>query len=297
MRKLSSEKRALILTALVEGMGINATCRLFRTSKTTVLRLLADAGTLAAEYHDQCAWDLECERIQADEIWSFVHSKNKNVQRKDIGKGFGDAWVWASMCADSKFVISWTVGGRDSMFARPFVQDTASRVRGRVQFSTDGWRPYIDAVSRAFGNDVDYGQIIKKYAHQNGQGPERRYSQPDCVGIDKKSVMGCPMTQHISTSYIERQNLTMRMQMRRFTRLTNAHSKTLANHIHAVNLHYFHYNWIRKHSTIKTTPAVAVGLTCQEWTMLDFVKMLEREEKKRGGRLASDYLPATPKAK
>lgn len=288
MRKLSAEKRAMILSALVEGNSIAATCRMVGASKVTVLRLLADAGAFAAQFHDLYVRDLSTERVQMDEAWSFVHSKNKNVRPENWGKSHGDCWTWVSMDADSKLVINWLVGGRDSDYARPFLEDLADRLTDRIQLSSDGWQCYRDAVARAFGTDVDYGMLIKKYAHER---QEARYSPPVCVAARKEPQTGSPDPEHISTSYIERQNLTMRMGMRRFTRLTNGFSKKIENHEHALALHYWHYNFSRKHQTIKTTPAVAAGIADKPYTMLHFVEMMEREEERLGGRL-TDYLPS-----
>lgn len=289
MNKLPAEARAQILTALVEGNSIASTCRMFGANKVTVLRLLADAGTLAAQYHDLMVCNLETKRVQVDEIWSFCHSKNRNVQPKNWGKGHGDAWVWVAMDADSKIVINWVVGGRDSGFANSFVSDLATRLNDRVQLTSDGWQCYRDAVSRAFGGQVDYAMLIKSYAA--ARAGHARYSPPVCTGAVKSVESGEPDQKHISTSFIERQNLTVRMQNRRFTRLTNGFSKRFENHCHAIALGYFHYNFIRKHQTIKTTPAVMAGVADKMWTMLDFVKLLEREEMLLGGRL-TDYKAA-----
>jgi IS1 family transposase len=289
MRKLPAEKRAAILTALVEGNSIASTCRMLGVSKITVLRLLADAGTFAAQYHDLMVRELETKRVQVDEIWSFCHSKNKNVQQKDWGKGYGDVWTWTAIDADSKLVITWTVGGRDLDYGREFVGDLADRLEDRVQLTSDGWQVYRDAVAKAFQGNVDYGMLVKLYANER-QG-QARYSPPVCVAARSEVITGNPDPNHISTAYAERQNLTMRMAMRRFTRLTNAFSKSLKNHIHAIAIHYFHYNFIRKHMTLKTTPAVAAGVADHAWTMLEFVQALEQEEVRTGGRL-TDYLPS-----
>lgn len=284
----------MILTALVEGNSINATARMTGASKVTILRLLADAGTLAMQFHDLMVRNLDCRRVQMDEIWSFIHSKQRNVRPENWGKGHGDNWVWVSMCADTKLVINWLVGGRDSDYARPFVADMADRLNDRIQLTSDGWQVYRDAVDRAFGGDVDYAMLIKQYKGERQA--EARYSPAVCVGCKTTPVTGRPDEAHISTSYIERQNLTMRMQMRRFTRLTNGFSKRKENHEYAIALHYFHYNWCRKHQAVKTTPAVAAGITTKPWTMLDFVRMLEEEEAATGGRL-TNYKPAASKKK
>jgi IS1 family transposase len=292
MNKLTTEERAQILSSLVEGNSIASTCRMFSVSKITVLRLLSDAGTLAAQFHDLTVCELSTKRVQLDEIWSFVNAKNQNVQSKNWGKGYGDCWTWVAIDADSKLVINWRVGGRDAGSGRPFVADLAERLNDRIQLTSDGWQVYRDAVKRAFGEEVDYAMLIKTYAAGvQGYG---RYSPPECVCATPSVQTGAPDAKHVNTSFVERQNLTMRMSMRRFTRLTNGFSKRLENHKHAIALHYFHYNFIRKHQTIKTTPALMAGVATKEWTMVDFVKMLEREEELLGGRI-SDYKPASSK--
>lgn len=288
MRKLSTEKRAAILSALVEGNSVNATARMTGASKMTVLRLLADAGTLCADYHDLMVRRLASRRIQLDELWSFVGCKAK---AKAAGaKGHGDAWTWVAIDADTKLCVSYRVGARDGANAKAFVEDVAERVEGRIQVTSDGHKPYLEAVEGAFGCDVDFAQLVKHYGDV-GDGPERRYSPGECCGVSKAIVTGDPDPKHISTSFVERQNLTVRMGSRRFTRLTNGFSKKLANHEYAIALHYFHYNFIRKHMTLKTTPAVAAGISSCPMTMLELVGMLEAEERIEGGRL-TNYLPA-----
>lgn len=293
MRKLDTQTRAAILSSLVEGNSIASTCRMLSVSKVTVLRLLADAGTIAAEYHDLVVCNLETKRVQMDEIWSFCHSKHKNVRSENAGKGHGDVWTWVAVDADSKLVINWTVGGRSAGYAREFVADTASRLTDRVQLTSDAWVAYRDAVQKAFGDNVDYAMLVKQYKNE-GQGAQVRYSPAECIGAIPTVQIGSPDERHISTSFVERQNLTMRMGMRRFTRLTNGFSKRIENHKHAIALHYFHYNFIRKHQTIKTTPALMAGVADRVWTMLDFVNLLEREERYLGGRL-TNYKPAASK--
>jgi IS1 family transposase len=293
MKKLDTDARASILTALVEGNSIASTCRMFGVSKITVLRLLADAGTLAEQYHDLKVCDLTTRRVQCDEIWAFVGAKQKNVP-EDLQNvfGIGDVWTWVAIDADSKLVISYKLGSRNGWFAHQFMKDVADRLANKVQLTTDGLKAYLDAVDSAFGGEIDYAQLIKLY------GPDRsttaRYSPPEVVGVEKETVCGAPQPRHISTSYIERQNLTVRMSNRRFTRLTNAFSKKLPNHQYMVALQYFHYNFIRVHMTIKTTPAVRAGITNKEWTMREFVQLLEREEELLGGRI-TDYKPAKKK--
>jgi len=283
---MTTERRAAVLSALVEGNSIASTCRMFGVNKITVLRLIADAGTFAQRYHDEKVHSLETKRVQVDEIWSFVHSKARNVKPENWGKGHGDAWTWVAMDADSKLVINWHVGGRDRDAAREFINDLADRLLDRIQLTSDGLSAYIDAVAESFGYGVDYAQLIKEYATDR-QG-FARYSPPVCISARAEPKFGNPALEHINTSYVERQNLSMRMGMRRFTRLTNGFSKKLDNHKHMIAIYYFHYNFIRKHLTIKTTPAIMAGLTDRAWTMVDFVELMEREEATVGGRI-TDY--------
>jgi IS1 family transposase len=293
MNKLNTIERAQILTALVEGNSIASTCRMFWVNKITVLRLLADAGTLAAQYHDLTVCDVASKRIQCDEIWAFVHAKQRNVPEESRGQfGLGDVWTWIGIDADTKLVVSYMLGLRSGGYAKDFMCDLASRLANKVQLTTDGLRVYLDAVDNAFGGEIDYAQLVKIYGpDKSGPG---RYSPPEVIGIEHEDVCGTPDIGHVSTSYIERQNLTVRMSNRRFTRLTNAHSKKVENHQHSVALHYFHYNFCRVHQAIKTTPAMAASIADKVWTMVDFVKMLEREEELLGGRL-TDYKPTKKK--
>ena len=292
MKKLSTEQRAAVLTALVEGNSIASTCRMFKVNKVTVLRLLADAGEFAADLHDSMVAELGAERIQLDEVWSFVNCKNANVRPEGIAEGHGDAWTWVSIDADTKLVINWLVGKRTGECANAFVGDLAARLNNRVQITSDGFSAYRAAIAKAFGNDVDYAMLVKQY--ETYDAGFARYSPGKVVAITSEHVCGTPIKEDVSTSFIERQNLTVRMSMRRFTRLTNGFSKRLQNHKYAVALHYFHYNFIRKHQTIKTTPAVAAEVTDRVWTMLDFVRRLETEERRIGGRI-TDYKAAQKK--
>jgi IS1 family transposase len=292
MKKLSTTQRAQILTALVEGMSISATARMFHVSKITILRLLADAGTLAADYHDLTVCDLTTKRVQLDEIWSFIHCKKQNINADNHGHGHGDCWTWVAIDADSKLAINWLVGERNGRCANEFMADLANRLSDRVQITSDAFSAYREAMRKAFGTEVDYAQLIKEYASDFGGAG--RYSPPICVAACPEILTGTPDPKHINTSYVERQNLTMRMSMRRFTRLTNGFSKRLENHKYAIALHYFHYNFIRVHQTIKTTPAVMAGVANKVWTMTDFVELLERGERLLGGRL-TDYKPAASK--
>lgn len=293
MRKLSTEQRAMILTALAEGCSIASTCRMTGASKVTVLRLLADAGTLAAEYHDLVVRDLRCQRVQVDELWSFVGAKQKQVDNGANAEGW--VWTWTAIDADSKLMISYLVGQRDGGYAMEFAYDMADRIEGRFQLTSDGLAAYLDAISDAFGDGIDYAMLVKIYGAT--QPDHARYSPAECTGCRKQTITGQPDHDHVSTSYVERSNLTIRMQNRRFTRLTNAFSKKLSNHEHSVALSAFHYNFIRKHMTIKTTPALMAGVTDHRWTMIEFVQMLEREEKARGGRITSYKPVASVKAR
>jgi len=294
MRKLSTEKRAAIVNALVEGNSVNATARMIGVSKITVLRLLADFGTFCAPYRNITVRNLESKRVQLDEIWSFCGCKDKALAAGAMG--FGSVWTWVGLDADTKLCVSWLVGTRDLDCARAFVQDVADRLTSRIQLTSDGYKPYLEAVDNAFHGEVDFAQLIKQYGNEKSKEAEQRYSPAICTGCKAEPKAGDPDPAHISTSYVERQNLTMRMSMRRFTRLTNGYSKKIENHEHAVALHYFHYNFIRKHHTLKTTPAVAAGIADRQLTVLDLVKMVEAEEAKLGERL-TDYLPAASNSK
>jgi IS1 family transposase len=291
MRKLNTEQRAAILAALVEGNSIASTCRMLKVNKITVLRLLVDAGQLATDYQELMIRDISPKRVQVDEQWAFIGKKAVNVRFNDFGKQYGDAWAWISLDPDTKLVINWHVGGRDSTAACAFVADLADRLTDRTQLTSDGLGIYRDAINRAFGTDVDYGQIIKEYKSAPQNQGQVRYSPAVCVSCQRQSKIGNPDPAKISTSHVERLNLTNRMSIRRFTRLTNAFSKRFENHCAAVALHYFHYNFIRRHMTIKTTPAIMAGVADHEWTMLEFVQLMEKEERILKGRL-SDYKPS-----
>lgn len=282
MRKLNTEKRTAIVGALVEGNSIASVCRMLSVNKRTVLRLLEDIGTFCQAFHDEHVRGLQAERVQCDEIWSFVHAKDKNLpSHLRDNPDFGSVWTWTALDADDKLMIGWHVGTRDYGCARKFMLDLASRIDNRIQLTTDGHAAYPPAVQRAFGREIDYAMLIKLYAEERGE--EARYSPCKCVGTKRVSVIGGPLKADTSTSYVERSNLTMRMQQRRFTRLTNGHSKSIDNHRHAVALHFWHYNWARKHQTLKTTPAVASGLTDHVWTIRELIEALEREEARFGG--------------
>lgn len=284
MDKLPIEKRRQILAMLVEGSSMRSISRVADVSINTVSKLLVDAGNAAIAIHNETVQGVTASRIQCDEIWSFCYAKQKNVAKaKDAPAEAGDVWTWTAIDADTKLIVSYLVGGRDADYAIEFMDDLRARLSNRVQLTTDGHKAYLEAVEGAFGGDVDYAQLVKVY----GQGPEgqRRYSPPECIGAYKRVVEGNPDMAHASTSYVERQNLTMRMSMRRFTRLTNAFSKKLENHIHALALYFVHYNFCRIHKSLKVTPAMAAGITDTLWTMdavIDRIDEMNPPAKKRG---------------
>lgn len=279
MRKLSKEKRTMVVRALVEGSSVNSTARMCGVSKLTVLRLLADVGSLCRDYHDLAVRNVQSKRIQLDEVWSFVGCKQK---AKDRGAcGLGDVWTWVAIDADHKLVVSYLVGARDSYAGAELLWDLADRLDSRPQITSDGHHVYPVAVKSAFGDDIDFAQLIKIYGKQ--QQNDTRYSPPACIGTQRTTVSGDPDPDHVSTSFVERQNLTVRMAVRRYTRLTNAFSKRIENHRHALALHYFHYNFCRKHQTLGTAPAVAAGLVDKPLTVDDLISMLEDEERRVAG--------------
>ncbi|HTV83388.1 MAG TPA: IS1 family transposase [Acidobacteriaceae bacterium] len=277
MNRLSTAKRAQIIGALVEGNSINSTCRMLGVGKHTVLRLLEDAGEVCAGFHDRHVRNIRARRLQCDEIWSFVGAKQKNAswEQREID-GWGDVWTWTAIDADTKLCISWRVGGRDAGWAHDFMQDVARRIRGRVQLTTDGHRAYLDAVEGAFGADIDFATLTKIYGAPT-DAEQRRYSPAKCIGADMKMVIGDPDPKHVSTSYVERQNLSMRMGMRRFTRLTNGFSKKLENHAHQIAVYFFHYNFCRVHKTLRVTPAMEAGLTDHVWTLEELCGLIPEE--------------------
>jgi IS1 family transposase len=274
MNKLSMAKRVQIVSALVEGNSIRATVRMTGASKNTVVKLLADLGQACAEHQDKVFRNLKCQRIQCDEIWSFVGKKQKQVREEErYTFGIGDVYTWVAIDADTKLVPCWHLGRRDAHAAMTFIKDLAERLASRVQLTTDGHRPYLNAVEEAFGADVDYAMLVKLY--KGGNTDDTRYSPAECTGAHKEAITGNPDFDHVSTSYIERQNLTMRMNMRRFTRLTNGFSKKIENHMHAVAIHYMHYNFVRIHKSLRCTPAMAAGVTEHLWSVEDMVKLLD----------------------
>lgn len=260
MNKLDTKTRAQILHMLVEGTSMRAISRMTGVSINTVTKLLEDAGRVCAAYHYDNVRNVKAKRVQCDEIWSFVYAKQKNVAAATKApEEAGDAWTWTAIDADSKLIVSYLVGGRDGGYAYDFMQDVAERLANRVQLTTDGHKAYLEAVEGAFGIDVDYAMLVKLY----GTAPESakgRYSPAECIGARKEPMVGRPDERHISTSYVERQNLTMRMSMRRFTRLTNGFSKKLENHIHMLSLYFVHYNFCRVHKTLRMSPAMAAGI-------------------------------------
>jgi len=286
MRKLDSKTRALIIRLLVEGNSIRATSRIADVSKNTVNKLLIDAGKACAKYHDENVRNVKASVIQCDEIWSFTYAKQKNVKTATAApEGAGDTWTWTAIDSDSKLIVSYMVGGRDSEYAIEFMDDLRDRLSNRVQLTTDGHKAYLEAVEGAFGGDVDYAQLIKIYGDMGGKTAARKYSPAECTGIKKRTVEGNPDKALISTSFVERQNLTMRMHMRRFTRLTNGFSKKVENHMHAVALHFMYYNFVKVHQTLKVTPAMEAGLTDRLWDISNLVAIIDANEeapKKRG---------------
>jgi len=275
MNKLNTEKRRQVIASLVEGNGIRATVRMTGVSKNTIAKLLVELGAVCSEYLNKALVNLNSKRIQCDEIWSFCYAKEKNVPEEKRGQfGFGDVWTWVGMDADSKLIVSWAVGGRDAGTAYGFIQDLAKRLSNRVQLTTDGHRPYLSAVEDNFGSEVDYAMLVKLYG--NDRESEARYSPAECIGCREVIVSGRPDPKHISTSFIERQNLTMRMHMRRFTRLTNAHSKKIENHIASIAIHYMHYNFCRVHETLRVTPAMEAGVADHIWSIEEMISLMDK---------------------
>ena len=274
MNRLPLAKRTQIINLLCEGTSLRATSRLADVSINTVTKLLVEVGKACQKYHDEHVKNLTAKRVQCDEIWSFVYAKDKNIPEEKQGlHGIGSIWTWVAMDSESKLTISWLVGNRDAEFANMFIQDVKARLANRVQLTTDGLKAYLEAVEDNFGADIDYAQLIKLYGESLDK--ERTYSPVKCTGTEKKVIVGNPQAKHVSTSHIERQNLTMRMHMRRFTRLTNAFSKKVENHAHAVALHFMFYNFVRIHKTLRVTPAMQAGLTTKLWEVEDLVKLGE----------------------
>jgi len=274
MKQLSDAQRAQVVASIVEGNSIRSTSRMTGVSKNTIVKLLVELGDACVDHQDRTLRNLKCKRIQCDEIWSFVYAKEKNVPADKKGKlGFGDTWTWTAIDADTKLVPSFMIGNRDAVTAKIFVDDLASRLASRVQLTTDGLKVYLEAVEGAFGADIDYAMLIKTYESCQ---EETRYSPAICTSCESKPVMGQPDPDHISTSYVERQNLTMRMHMRRFTRLTNGFSKKLTNHLATVAIYFMYYNFVRVHQTLRVTPAMEAGVTNRLWTVMDMVALLPK---------------------
>jgi IS1 family transposase len=275
MNRLDTARRVMVIRCLVEGSSIRSTVRLTGVAKNTVTKLLVEIGAACSEYQDRNLRNLSCRRLQCDEIWSFVGAKDKNVpaEKKDQF-GVGSVWTWTAIDADTKLIPCWMVGPRDGGAATEFMQDLAGRLRHRVQLTTDGHKPYLDAVGDAFGCDIDYSMLIKIYGAEAGS--ETRYSPAVCMGCKKETKMGNLDPKHVSTSYVERANLTMRMSMRRFTRLTNGFSKKLENHMAALALYFMYYNFVRIHQTLRVTPAMAAGVTSKLWDVADIVALLDQ---------------------
>ncbi len=276
MNKLPVERRAQISGMLVEGNSLRAASRLADVSINTVTKLLVDVGAACEQYQDKALRNLKCKRIQCDEIWSFVYAKAKSLpEEMKVAVGVGDVWTWVAIDADSKLVPSWAVGRRDGFTAQAFIRDLADRLSTRVQLTTDGHKVYLEAVEGAFGSEIDYAMLVKMYEGDSGkQAPaERRYSPAVCTGAREQRVTGNPDPAHISTSFVERQNLTMRMSMRRFTRLTNAFSKKVENHKAMIALHYMHYNFVRIHKTLRVTPAMEAGVADHVWSLTEIAQL------------------------
>lgn len=287
MNKLNIQKRAQILGMLVEGNSLRATSRMADVSYNTVLKFAADVGCIMADFHNERVRNLTCKKVQCDEIWSFCYAKQKNVKTaKAAPQGAGDVWTWTAIDADTKLLASWLVADRSLRSAHALMSDLKSRVTNRMQITTDGLKAYAIAVESVFAEDVHFAQLVKIYgnAPEGGKDGQKRYSPAECIGCKKQTVTGNPDPKEVSTSYVERQNLTMRMGMRRFTRLTNGFSKKFENHAHAVALHTVYYNFGRIHKTLRVTPAMAAGLTDHVWTLEELAGLMEANEqpKKRG---------------
>ena len=278
MNKLPIAKRTQIIQLLVEGMSLRATSRIADVSINTVTKLLVDVGAACQRFHDETVVNVNSQRVQCDEIWSFVYAKNKNVEAATAAPGTaGDVWTWTGIDADTKLIVSWYVGNRDAESAHEFMADVKNRLRNRVQLTSDGHRPYLKAVEDVFEGEIDFAQLVKIYGASDATGNEKRYSSAEFVGTKKNIVEGRPDEQHISTSFVERQNLTMRMHMRRFTRLTNAFSKKVENHCHAIALHFVYYNFCKVHKTLRVTPAMEAKLATRPMTIQQVVELTDRK--------------------
>lgn len=287
MNKLPLKTRVQILNMLCEGSSMRSISRVADVSINTVSKLLVDAGKFCADLHDREVRNVKAQKVQCDEIWSFTAAKQKNVATmKNAVDGAGDTWTWTALDSDSKIIISWLVGGRDGEYALAFMDDVKDRLANRVQLTTDGHKAYLNAVEEAFGADIDYAMLVKMYGEPEGRAvpQERRYSPAICTGAKKTRIEGSPDPEFVSTSHVERANLTMRMANRRFTRLTNAFSKKFENHVHMVAIYTVWYNFIKMHKTLRMTPAMAAGVTDKLWSMDDLVAMMDRVAPKPGRR-------------
>ena len=294
MNKLSSAQRAQVIRLLVEGNSLRAISRITDIAFNTVSKVLVDAGKACEAFHDETVRNVQAKRVQCDEIWSFVYAKKRNVaEAKAAPEGAGDCWTWTAIDAETKLVLSFLVAKRDAPSAHMFMKDVADRLANRVQLTTDANTTYLDAIEGAFGGDIDYAKLIKIY----GEGPASagRYSPAICTGAIKERVMGSPDKKHVSTSYVERQNLTMRMHMRRFTRLTNAFSKSVENHEYAVALHFVYYNFVRQHKTLRCSPAMAAGISNRLWEISDIVALMEKAEAAAPAKKRGPYKPRQAK--
>lgn len=279
MNRLTKDERAKIVHLLCEGMSIRAVTRLTGASKTTVTKLICDMGAAAGWYQDRVFHNLNCRRLQIDEVWGFVGAKAKNADAaKKMAGEAGDVWLWVATDAETKLVPCWHVGNRGAGAAAQFIDDLAPRLANRVQITTDGHKAYLDAIDFAFAGEVDYAMLVKLYGDEGGKTSEKRYSPAECTGAVKTPIRGNPDERYISTSYAERNNLNVRMHARRMTRLTNAFSKKVENHAHAMAMHFLYYNFVRIHKTLKVTPAMAAGVTDRLWEVADMITVLEAWE-------------------
>lgn len=281
MKQLTTAQRAQVVRCLCEGNSIRSTVRITGVAKNTVVKLMCEIGCACADYHHRNVRNLTVRHLQCDEIWSFVGAKKKNVTLEQEQNGWGDVWTWTAIDADTKLCVTYHVGDRGKHSAFAFMEDCASRINGRLQITTDAHKPYLAAVEKAFGGDADYAQLHKIYGATEAN--EARYSPATCIGCDIKTVSGVPDPRHVSTSHVERQNLSMRMSMRRFTRLTNGFSKKVENHGHAVALYFAYYNFCRVHQTLRVTPAMEAGLTDHVWSVEELIALLPKSEAKKRG--------------
>ena len=277
MNRLTNDKRVAVIKQICEGSSIRSTVRLTGVAKNTIVKLLQEIGVACVKFQDDALRNLPCKRIQCDEIWSFCYAKDKNVPVDKRGQfGYGDVWTWTAICSETKLIASWTVGDRSAGTAHEFMQDLASRLAHRVQLTTDGHRAYLSAVEEAFGSNVDYAMLVKLYGEDRAG--EARYSPAECIGTRTAEISGSPKREHISTSHVERHNLTMRMSMRRFARLTNAFSKKIENHIAGLSLYFMYYNFCRVHQTLRVTPAMEAGVSDHVWGIEEIVALLDKRD-------------------